>query len=388
MIHKFIFKLMIKPNNKTILSSSAIIWLSFLFISCSNEKAPLEHKVPSKDKLISCDIKRNGEIWLVMDKNQEYRCLNGQWVLQEVQKNSSSSTQGAKLSIETISAYLEDSLKQIQNTDSLSSSSSAVEVSSSSSPKKEISSSSISSSSAPVSSSSALLTDSIPVDTLALDSSAIADSIAKADSLCAEVPAGTLCDKRDGKIYPLVRIGSQTWLAKNLNFNAPNSFCYANNTANCSRYGRLYQWNTALGLTDNFNNESADTLLAQPLQGICPEGYRIPTSSDFQTISDYIDSKNGNEGVGTSLKKEDLWENLEEIPQGTNRFGFNALPAGYRDPNGNYNLLGEDLSFWVSEEASSPKLAPFWNLYAENDKFIGTYTNSKKYAYSVRCIKD
>lgn len=370
---------MIINLSKTFCASIASLWLLLSITSCSSNDNYSSHTVQSKDKLISCDKKRNGEIWLVLENKQEYHCIDGHWILQETL--SSSATQGSKITLETISAYLEEAetnkKDSSESSSSVFSSSSIQKFSSSSIP----SSSSFKNSSSFVSSSSL---DSIVTDSTIQDST-LTDSLS--DTLCANVPAGMMCDKRDGTLYPLVKIGRQVWFAKNLNFDVSGSYCYENKTANCTKFGRLYTWAVAMALPTNYNNELAGNLLNKPLQGICPEGYHVPSFEDFQILADFVDKANEDEGIGTSLKTTEVWNQVENIAIGTNRFGFSALPAGQRTPNGQFNSLGDDQSFWIAEESHSGNQASYWNLYSENDKFIGTYVNSKNYAYSVRCVK-
>lgn len=219
-------------------------------------------------------------------------------------------------------------------------------------------------------------------------------SSSSAPDLCASAPNAALCDKRDGRIYRTVRIGGQVWMAENLKFQAPGSWCYEDKQENCSTYGRLYKWTTAVGLDDSYLSKSAKDLLTTEVRGICPEGWHVPTSAEMKTLYSGLRKKLKDrkdsvvEGVGTSLKKKDGWEESDEAPPGTDRFGFGAVPGGYRNSNGVFNYLGQDCNFWVASEASEAGRAPYWNLYFANEDFLGVYNNVKSTGYSLRCVKN
>ncbi|MBR6379502.1 MAG: fibrobacter succinogenes major paralogous domain-containing protein [Fibrobacter sp.] len=211
-------------------------------------------------------------------------------------------------------------------------------------------------------------------------------------SLCADAPATVLCDKRDGQLYRTIHIGSQVWMAQNLNYAVTNSWCYRNSLENCSNYGRLYQWAAAMNLEKTYSHASAGDLVEAKHQGICPEGWYIPSDKDMEVLVHYVQESNKAAGVpaeevGTSLRKETGWEENDEEILGTNRYGFAAVPAGYRDANGSFAFLGEEADFWVAEEEPNGTQAPHWNLYYANQTFSGEYRNLKTFAFSVRCIK-
>lgn len=208
---------------------------------------------------------------------------------------------------------------------------------------------------------------------------------------CEEVPEGMLCDKRDGQMYRTVTIGSQEWMAQNLNYNAENSWCYENQNESCKIYGRLYSWTSAMGLDESFATTSAAAQLSREHQGVCPDGFHMPTSADMKSLVAYMKKHNKfeKERSGTLLKMKFSWMNSEEWPEGTDRFGFGAMASGFRNSKGVFRELGKDADFWVAEESkASASHAPYWNLYYDNDEFLGDYSKSKLYAYSVRCLKN
>lgn len=215
-------------------------------------------------------------------------------------------------------------------------------------------------------------------------------SEAPAPVFCEKVPAGMLCDRRDGQLYRLTTIGTQVWMAQNLNFKAEGSSCYENKADNCKMYGRLYPWTAAMDLPASYATTSAESLISKPHKGVCPESYHIPTSEDMKKLVSYIMKHNRyeREKSGTLLKMAFSWKHSEEWPAGTDRFGFSAMASGFKNARGEFREMGHDADFWVAEESNNPSHAPYWNLYYDNDEFLGDYSKTKAYSYSVRCLRN
>jgi uncharacterized protein (TIGR02145 family) len=196
----------------------------------------------------------------------------------------------------------------------------------------------------------------------------------------------SLTDERDGQTYKTVKIGSQWWMAENLNYETGNSYCYNNNSANCTKYGRLYTWAAAMDsvgtLTTNgkgcgYKKTCSPTY---PVRRICPEGWHLPSKTEFETLFTAV---GGQDSAGTALKSTGGWFN---DGNGTDAFGFSALPAGDRGSNGGCNYEGLNAYFWSSTEYDS-NYAYNVLLYVNFDYAYLDYGN-KDYGFSVRCLKD
>ena len=185
---------------------------------------------------------------------------------------------------------------------------------------------------------------------------------------------GTFTDRRDGKTYRTVTIGTQTWMADNLDYQTPNSWCYAGSPGNCARYGRLYTWEAA--------------------KNACPAGWHLPSDEEWKILERHLgmtaDEANiilyRGDGAGTKLKSESGWELADGKTQGDNESGFNALPGGYRlFYDGSFVDIGKRGSWW----SSTPDNKNAWrrSLFHDKggvDRDIATSTNG----FSVRCVKD
>jgi len=208
-----------------------------------------------------------------------------------------------------------------------------------------------------------------------------------------------LVDYRDGQSYTTVQIGSQCWMQENLNYDNGCSninyssstdvgwcACYANNQTNCDTHGKLYQWSAAM------NNNTSTT------QGVCPDGWHIPTDAEWTKLTDYINSNisyrcNGtNTYIAKSLASASGWALNDTIcavgnnQSINNSSGFNALPAGDRHNDGIFRYLGWHTLWWSSSIIDG---VPYDRYIPYHHPYIGRKTYSFfTYALSVRCIKD
>ncbi len=197
-------------------------------------------------------------------------------------------------------------------------------------------------------------------------------------------------DRRDGQVYKAVVIGEQTWMAENLNYKVEvKSFCSENSAANCEKYGRRYTWAAAIdsvalsaeGLTCGYGTTCT---LPEKVQGICPEGWHLPTDAEWQTLYDFVEKDQGldENRVGTHLKTRSTdWKEWKSDPGGKDTYGFSALPAGYYDFYAGYAAC-----FWSASEYDN-NCAYYRSLDIEyEDLYYGWH--SKNHGCSVRCLKD
>ncbi|MBM3405010.1 MAG: hypothetical protein FJY10_08995 [Bacteroidetes bacterium] len=122
---------------------------------------------------------------------------------------------------------------------------------------------------------------------------------------------GTFTDSRNGTVYPTITLAGQTWIAENLNYPVPGSWCYEDEEDNCVNYGRLYDWPAA--------------------KTACPAGWHLPSDAEWKKLISHFPV----DRVGGILKSTEYWErpNTGAIDS----IGFAAIPAGSRDVDTTYS---------------------------------------------------
>ncbi len=186
-------------------------------------------------------------------------------------------------------------------------------------------------------------------------------------------------DLRDNQVYKVVQIGNQIWMAQNLNYepsvgDTMDYSCYNKYVDYCEDYGRLYSWELAMCISPDVQ--------------ICPAGWHLPGKIEFETL---ITFAGGNSVAGGKLKDSDDWD-------GTDDYGFNALPAGYNF-FGLYTDLDDGTYFWTSTEyTGGGRDEAYYISLATGANGAGlNYTEHKmdggsgyylRLGHSVRCVKD
>ena len=199
------------------------------------------------------------------------------------------------------------------------------------------------------------------------------------------VDYGELVDNRDGQTYKTVKIGDQVWMAENLNFKTDSSFCYNDSARYCEQYGRLYNWAAAVGRSESeCGSEKKCALPSGNIQGVCPSGWHLPDSTEFETL---LDAVGGMPTAGMLLKSASGWDDFrDESGNGTDYFGFSALPVGDRGLFGEYANEGESARFWSSTEYERNGGVILIIDFGYDHAYV--YISAKYNAFPVRCLQD
>lgn len=191
-------------------------------------------------------------------------------------------------------------------------------------------------------------------------------------------------DSRDGQKYNYVKIGTQTWMAQNLNYRDTGKgsqdtigVCYNNIDSNCTTYGRLYKWVEVMAGRDSSSQ------IPSGVQGICPSGWHVPSYGEWNKLINYVDQMTS----GTKLKSILGWSSGMDV------YGFRALPSGMID-GGLFSRIGYNTGLWSTSVGDGHGV---WYLRFQddwaytilpNDESIYFGRNQGLMAFSLRCIRN
>jgi uncharacterized protein (TIGR02145 family) len=202
----------------------------------------------------------------------------------------------------------------------------------------------------------------------------------------------------EGQTYNTILIGTQCWMAENLNVGiridgtaSPDSsaiekYCYNDSESNCDVYGGLYQWGEALNNVPSGQGN---------IQGICPTGWHIPRDNEWKTLEIYL-GMSSSDADSTGLRGTDQGSKLKETGvthwinniDATNSSGFTALGGGRRT-----SILKDfkglkDYGYWWSSDDFSAKSSAYGRALSGADGQIERKNYTKERGYSVRCLRD
>jgi len=177
-------------------------------------------------------------------------------------------------------------------------------------------------------------------------------------------------------------------MARNLNHNLNGSKCYAEGVngvsadsvaKNCANYGRLYNWSTAIAA--------------------CPNGWSLPSNADWDELCRYVDNTSGTDNLemsylcsstaGNYLKATSGWkDSYEGSGNGTDDYGFAALPGGDGDSSGKFADAQSGGYWWSATEYNANET--YIIAMGNGVGFVAKYSPIPKTTglYSVRCVKN
>jgi uncharacterized protein (TIGR02145 family) len=201
---------------------------------------------------------------------------------------------------------------------------------------------------------------------------------------------GSLVDARDGQTYRTVTIGAQTWMAENLNFDPDSAWLYKNSPDSGTNRGRGYIWTTAMRLPDSCGTKTCTTLTLPKHRGTCPLSWHVPSIDEWLALNSYVIA-NVNPRTGTMLKSTKGWNGTGVFAtrNGTDHYGFRALPTNPRNPDGTFPDFGTYCWWWTTSSGVGRSYADYASMFSLSFDEVSSYGRIAKSAqYSLRCVLD
>jgi len=200
------------------------------------------------------------------------------------------------------------------------------------------------------------------------------------NGFCLMCGQGSFYYELDKKVYNTVKIGTQEWMAENLDIShyrngdsipqvqdieewerlTTGAWCYYNNNEEIKIYGKLYNWFAVI----------------DP-RGLAPNGWHVSSDLDWRTLMALY-------GVGVAVKLKEVGS--AEWGRATNETGFTALAGGMRYDYGRFDNCGECGYWWMSNEADEHH--GWYRLLQSRDINVFRSHHRKSFGHSVRCVRD
>ena len=211
-------------------------------------------------------------------------------------------------------------------------------------------------------------------------SSNSANEIASSNPSCTKCEYGSLTDDRDGQIYRTVKIGSQVWMAENLNYAYTqrtaeldsSSTCIENKPDYCKKYGRFYLWSAAMDSVGLFSSNAIgcgyeEHIVNCPVEGVirgvCPKGWHLPSRMEWELLFNAVGGRVSEDGDGKFMN-----DAASELVK-PSEYGFDAIPVGWLTACGkneysltcNIAIAWSDRNYFYKDLESDYDAATFWS---------------------------
>jgi uncharacterized protein (TIGR02145 family) len=192
-------------------------------------------------------------------------------------------------------------------------------------------------------------------------------ALAVAAAVLGLMAVGCVDDDNPPNVGDYVTLGGKTWMTKNLNVETEDSWCYDDNPANCAKYGRLYTWGAAKAACQSI-------------------GKRLPTSAEWDAL---VTATGDSSSAGKKLKSKRGWykSGLFINGNGTDDFGFSALPGGYRYYDGDFYEAGDDGYWWTATVEEKYGYTAYYRNMSEAFVYVYKSESFPSLGYSVRCVE-
>lgn len=234
-----------------------------------------------------------------------------------------------------------------------------------------------------------------------------------------DVEYGEFTDARDGQVYKTITLGTQTWMAENLNYDYPGSIpCYESGSFIDCSLGHYYSWAMAIDsialrtTKQKLCGYMRECGLAGTIQGVCPDGWHLPSTDEFRTLFDLIVETIG-DSSSASVRTVGEWapfvpteDDIEHgynphINEATNAIGFSIRPSGTYEcdedlPPGQMHgkfkcrarYIYEWAEFWTSDDSGGKFAFIAFGAYNDMDRLDDKQSRFKPDHIPVRCVKD
>jgi uncharacterized protein (TIGR02145 family) len=155
--------------------------------------------------------------------------------------------------------------------------------------------------------------------------------------------------------------------------------------------GKLYNWFAVMGIHDTDPNT--------PNKEFAPEGWHVPTDTEWTTLEEHLiangynyDDTTTENKIAKAMASTTGWNSSTGLGAPGNEqslnndSGFNAFPEGFRYNDGSFFFEGFNAIFWSSTEYNT---IVAWDRYLDsNGSNLFRYNNFKQNGFSVRFVRD